>query len=103
MKTEKQAAKGKAIPAFTTEEEERRFWDEHDPSEYFTDPAEVIIKLKSSRKKMVSVRIDEALHDELKAVAARHGLPYQRLMRELLRQSLAQLARAEKREATPAP
>ena len=88
-----------ALPAFKSEDEERKFWDEHDPSEYFTEPADVIVQLKSARKKMVSVRIDEALHDELKAVAARHGLPYQRLMRELLRQSLINLAAKEGRHA----
>ena len=87
----------KPLPSFTSEEEERLFWDDHDPSEYFTDPADVIVRLKSEKKRMVSVRIDEALHEELKAVAARHGLPYQRLMRELLRESLASLARKEGR------
>ena len=85
----------KDTPAFANEEEERLFWDTHDPSEYFTEASDLIIQLKSARKRMVSVRIDEALHDELKAVAARHGLPYQRLMRELLRQALVNLKRKE--------
>jgi predicted DNA binding CopG/RHH family protein len=79
------------IPTFSSEDEERRFWDEHDPSLYFTEPSDVIVRLKSARKKMISVRIDEALYDQLKVVAAQHGLPYQRLMRELLRQSLTNL------------
>jgi predicted DNA binding CopG/RHH family protein len=92
-------AETKTLPAFATEDQERRFWDEHDPSEYFTEPADLIVQLKSARKRMVSVRIDEALHDELKAVAASHGLPYQRLMRELLRQALTSLARKEGRPA----
>lgn len=92
-------AQAKTLPALATEDQERRFWDEHDPSEYFTEPADLIVQLKSARKRMVSVRIDEALHDELKAVAAEHGLPYQRLMRELLRQSLTSLARKEGRAA----
>lgn len=87
----------KTVPVFATEEDELRFWDEHDPSEYFTEPADIIVKLKSQRKKMVSVRIDEALHEELKSVAESHGVPYQRLMRELLRQSLRRLAVQEKR------
>jgi len=87
------------IPTFACEEEERRFWDKHDPSRYFTEPADVIVRLKSARKKMVSVRIDEALYTELKAVATEHGLPYQRLMRELLREALRSLARKEARDA----
>jgi predicted DNA binding CopG/RHH family protein len=91
--------KPETIPTFASEDEERRFWDEHDPSLYFTEPAEVIVRLKSAKKKMVSVRIDEALYDQLKAVAAEHGLPYQRLMRELLRQALGTLAQKEGRKA----
>jgi len=92
-------AQAKTLPAFADEDQERRFWDENDPSEYFTEPADLIVQLKSAKKRMVSVRIDEALHDELKAVAASHGLPYQRLMRELLRQALTNLARREGRAA----
>jgi len=92
-------AQAKTLPAFADEDQERRFWDDHDPSEYFTEPADLIVQLKSAKKRMVSVRIDEALHDELKAVAASHGLPYQRLMRELLRQALTNLARREGRAA----
>jgi predicted DNA binding CopG/RHH family protein len=92
-------AQAKTLPAFADEDQERRFWDDHDPSEYFTEPADLIVQLKSAKKRMVSVRIDEALHDELKAVAASHGLPYQRLMRELLRQALTNLARREGRTA----
>jgi predicted DNA binding CopG/RHH family protein len=91
--------KPEKMPTFASEDEERHFWDEHDPSLYFTEPADVIVRLKSGRKKMVSVRIDEALYDELKTVAAEHGLPYQRLMRELLRQALGSLASKGSRSA----
>jgi predicted DNA binding CopG/RHH family protein len=91
----------KTIPVFASEEEELRFWDEHNPADYFTEPVDVIVDLKKQRKRMVSVRIDESLHDELKAVAASHGLPYQRLMRELLRQALRNLAISEGRPPRP--
>jgi hypothetical protein len=87
-------AEPKIVPAFADEDEERRFWDEHDPSEYFTEPADIIVQLKP-RQRMVSVPIDEALHDELKAVAARRGESCPRLMRELLRQGLTKLAQRE--------
>lgn len=90
-------AQAKTLPSFADEDQERRFWDEHDASEDFTEPADVIVRLKSAKKRMVSVRTDEALHDELKSVATSHELPYQRLMRELLRQALANLARKEGR------
>jgi predicted DNA binding CopG/RHH family protein len=92
----KQPHEYKQIPAFASEMEEILFWDEHDPLEYFSpEPTDIIFKLKSQRKKMVSVRIDEGLHEELKQVAAENGIPYQKLMRELLRQSLVRLRRAK--------
>jgi len=89
---------GPKLPAFASEDEERAFWDEHDPLEYFTEPADVVVKLKKQKKRMVSVRIDEALHAELKSLGERHGLPYQKIMRELLRQSVANIARKEGRK-----
>ena len=87
------------IPEFASEEEELRFWDENHPADYFTDPADVIVKLKRGRKKMVSVRIDEELRSDLKEIAAANGIPYQRLMRELLRQAVANI----KRRRSPSP
>lgn len=53
-------AQAKAPPARATEDEERRFWEQRDPSEYFTEPTDVIVQLRSARKRMVSVRIDAA-------------------------------------------
>jgi CopG antitoxin of type II toxin-antitoxin system len=43
-------APAKTLPAFASEDEERRYWDEHDPSEYFTEPSDVIVKLKPAGK-----------------------------------------------------
>ena len=40
-----------AIPTFASEGEERRFWDQHDPSLYFTEPADVVVRLKSVNKR----------------------------------------------------
>lgn len=89
--------KPKALPHFKSEEEEIRFWDEHHPADYFTEPApDVIVRLRRGRKRMVSVRIDEGLQEDLKALAEKHDVRYQRLMRELLRQAVANLKRNEK-------
>jgi len=82
----------KAIPRFSSEEEELRFWDEHDPSEYFTEAVDdLVVRLKRRPKRAVTVRLDEELLAELKSTANEHGIPYQRLMRELLRESLRAL------------
>jgi predicted DNA binding CopG/RHH family protein len=79
------------LPDFASEEEEIAFWDTHHPADYFTEPADLIIDLQRSRKKMVSVRIEEELQDDLKQIAGKHGIPYQRLMRELIRRGVAEL------------
>jgi predicted DNA binding CopG/RHH family protein len=80
------------LPHFHSEEEDLRFWDEHHPADYFTVPApDVVVKLKRSRKRMVSVRIDEGLQADLKDLAAKHDVPYQKLMRELLRWGVEEL------------
>jgi hypothetical protein len=84
------------LPKFASDEEERRFWDEHNPVDWIEGPGDLIIRLKRRPKKQITIRIDEPLYDELRSVAEENGVPYQRLMRELLRQSLAAL-RAERR------
>ena len=82
----------KAIPRFESEEEELRFWDGHDPSDYFTEPVhDLVVRLKRRPKRAVTVRLDEELLADLKRVADEHGIPYQRLMRELLREALRAL------------
>lgn len=93
------AAERKTLPTFATEEDELRFWDEHDPSDYIEGPSDVIVRLKRPAKRPVTLRLDEDLLADLKEAAARHGLPYQRLMRELLRQALTALVVEEKRAA----
>jgi len=88
----------KKLPRFKSEDEELRFWDEHHPADWVEGPADVIVRLKRSPKKLLTFRIDESLLAELRAVADRHNVPYQRLMRELIRQSLTALVAEEKRE-----
>jgi hypothetical protein len=79
------------LPEFKSEEEELRFWDENNPVDWIEGPGDLIIRLKRRPKKQITIRIDEPLYDELRAVADEHGVPYQRLMRELLRHSLSAL------------
>jgi len=88
------------LPRFATEEEELRFWDEHHPADWIEGPAEVIVRPKQPPKKVVTIRLDEALYDDLKAAAALHGVTYQRLMRELVRLGLDGLKR-ERQTAGP--
>jgi len=93
------ATKAKPLPDFASEEEEMRFRDEHDPSDYVEGPADVIIRLKKHKKRAVTMRLDEPLYQQLRAVAACHGLAYQRLMRGSMRQSLTARLAEERRLA----
>jgi uncharacterized protein (DUF4415 family) len=87
------------LPHFESEEEELRFWDENHPADWIEGPADVIVRLKRRPKKSVTIRLDEDLYDDLRATADRHGIPYQRLMRELVRQALTALKLEEQRIA----
>lgn len=76
----------KKIPKFSTEAEERRFWQEHDSSEYldWSDSEEVVFpKLKPSTKK-ISVRLPESMLEELKLLANKRDVPYQSILKIFL-------------------
>ncbi len=76
----------KHIPTFKTEAEERRFWQTHDSSEYvdWSAATEVIMpKLKPSTRS-ISIRLPEAMVDELKVLANKRDVPYQSLLKVFL-------------------
>ncbi|MCE5238757.1 BrnA antitoxin family protein [bacterium] len=85
----------KVLPNFASEEEELLFWDTHDPSEYFTVKADFVFHVTNRpRKRMLSIRVDDELRADLKAIAEEHDVPYQALMREILRQGVKSFKRA---------
>jgi len=76
----------KHIPVFKTEAEERRFWQTHDSSEYvdWSAATEVsMLKLKPSTRS-ISIRLPEAMIDELKVLANKRDVPYQSLLKVFL-------------------
>lgn len=73
----------KPIPEFDSEEQERQFWAEHDSTEYVDwSRAErrVLTRLKPSTK-TISLRLPEALLEELKLLANKRDVPYQSLLK----------------------
>ncbi len=72
--------KKKAIPRFETVEQEQAYWDETDATEHMG--AE--IKLEADLKRPVTVRLEPALIEGLKAVAGRRHIPYQTMLRQWL-------------------
>jgi len=76
-------AKKNKIPKFRDEDEERKFWDAHDSTEY-VDWAKAegmtLSNLKPSVK-CISIRLPEMMVEELKLIAHKKDIPYQSLMK----------------------
>ena len=83
----KQARRSKkAIPQFSNEDKERRFWAKHDVLDYFdwrkaAQPA--FPSLKPSTRS-ISLRLPVSMLEELKALANKRDVPYQSLMKVFL-------------------
>jgi len=76
----------KQIPKFESEAAERRFWQAHDSSEYmdWSEGENVVMpKLKPSTK-TISLRLPEAMVEELKLLANKRDVPYQSLLKVFL-------------------
>ena len=76
----------KKIPTFKNEDEERAFWARHDSTGHvdWTKAQRVVFpKLKPSIK-TISLRLPEALLEELKMLANKKDVPYQSLLKVYL-------------------
>ena len=76
----------KRIPKFSSEAEERNFWDAADSTEYIDwKKAKRVIfpKLKPSLK-TISIRLPESMIEELKLLANKRDVPYQSLLKVFL-------------------
>ncbi len=80
----------KKLPKFKSEDEERNYWAKEDATEHFN---------VSSGKKMnfpnlkpstqtISLRLPEDLLEEIKVLANKRDVPYQSLIKILLRESI---------------
>jgi predicted DNA binding CopG/RHH family protein len=70
----------KTIPTFKTDEEAERFVDTADLSEYDLSGQFMKFELRP-KDKTVSLRLPEALLNEVRLRAQRAGMPYQRFIR----------------------
>jgi len=89
------------IPRFKNEEEEVKFWDTADSTEYINwEKAERVIfpKLKPSLK-TISIRLPESMIEELKLLANKRDIPYQSLLKVFLGERLEQELRFKKAKA----
>lgn len=80
-----------SMPNFRSEDEERDFWAENDVVDYFDWERSVpgsFPALKPSTK-TISVRLPQALLEELKMLANERDVPYQSLLKIFLAERVA--------------
>jgi predicted DNA binding CopG/RHH family protein len=89
----------KQLPEFKNEDEERAFWSDHDSTEYLdwskADRA-IFPNLKPSTK-TISLRLPEAMLDELRQLANQRDVPYQSLIKTFLWERIDQELRRSER------
>jgi predicted DNA binding CopG/RHH family protein len=80
----------KKIPKFKTEDQEREFWSKQDVTDYFDIPSGKRMNLSNLKPstQTISLRLPEDLLEELKVLANKRDVPYQSLIKILLRESL---------------
>ncbi|MEW6407047.1 MAG: BrnA antitoxin family protein [Chloroflexota bacterium] len=78
------------IPEFQSEDQEREFWATHDSTDYVDwSRAERVVfpKLKPTTK-TISLRMSEAMLNELKLLANKMDIPYQSLIKVYLQERI---------------
>jgi len=89
----------KAAPAFVSEDQERKFWSEHDTTEFF-DWSKASLpsfpELKPSTTS-ISIRLPTSMLEELNSLANQQDVPYQSLMKLYLAERIRR-ERARKAE-----
>ena len=90
------------VPKFSSEAEERQFWQTHDSTEFLDWEMAQPVTLPRLRPttRTMSLRLPEAMIDELKVLANRHDISCQSLVKIYLAERLAKELRP-KRAARP--
>ena len=88
----------KKIPKFSSEDEERKFWAEHDTTEYFdySKAKKIAFPNLKQTSRTISIRLPESLLTNIKVIANQADVPYQSMMKVLLTQKVAELRRNPK-------
>lgn len=74
------------MPQFKNEEEERKFWDTHDSTEYvdWSKAKKMPFPNLKPSTRTVTIRLPEGLLHSLKILANKKDVPYQSLMKMFL-------------------
>ena len=80
----------KRVPEFDNEEEERRFWEQNDSSDYldWSRAQSVVMPNLKPTTKTISLRLPQHLLDSIKAAANARDVPYQSLIKVWLQEKL---------------
>ena len=78
--------KRKSIPTFTSEEQERSFWAEHDSTGYVQWARGQRRSFPNLRPTLrtISLRLPESMLGQLKVLANKRDMPYQSLLKQFL-------------------
>ena len=73
----------KRIPKFSSEKEEREFWESNDTTEYFDWSKAELVEFPNLQPstKTISIRLPENLLDRIRMQANKLDVPYQSLMK----------------------
>jgi len=87
----------KTLPSFGSEERERAFWAEHDSSDYidWTSGEKVVFPRLKPSTKTISLRLPEALLEDLKYLANKRDVPYQSLLKIYLAERVEEELRSD--------
>lgn len=80
----------KAIPKFTSEAEERTFWETHDSTEFvdWSAARQVVFPKLKPTTKTISLRLPQHLLDSIRAAANSRDVPYQSLIKVWLQEKV---------------
>lgn len=80
----------KTVPKFTSEAEERTFWEAHDSTDYldWAKARKIVLPNLKPTTKTISLRLPQHLLDSIKAAANARDVPYQSLIKVWLQEKL---------------
>ncbi len=87
----------KKLPKFKTDDAAARFLEKGDLSDYINAGSMLPVRFEFEKKsKSLTMRLPESLLDAVKARAVRQGIPYQRLIRQVLEHAVGESVRQGK-------
>lgn len=78
----------KKIPKFKTEDEEREFWSKRSSDDYidWSKARKTSFRNLKPSTRTISIRLPEFLLNDLKVLANKHDIPYQSLIKIILKE-----------------